>query len=81
MSKSNLFLKFQVLREGSSFIAFFVEHSVCGNFKVHGVLILVFLFSLVTVNPKGICKSQFLLKFLGLREGSSVIASFVKHPI
>ena len=43
--KSHLFLKFEVLRKGSSFIAFFVEHSVCSNFKMYSVLALVFYFN------------------------------------
>ena len=44
MCKSHLFLKFLVLRKGSSFIASFVEHPVCSYFKMYRVIILVFLF-------------------------------------
>ena len=50
--KSRLFLNFQVLQEGSSFIASFVEHTLCSNFKIYIVLILVFLFWLVNIYPK-----------------------------
>ena len=82
MYKSLFFLKFEVLPDRSSFIASFVEHPVCSSFKMHSVLILaLFLFYLVTINPKGICKSQFFLKFEVLRERSGVIASFVEHPV
>ena len=42
--KSHLFLKFNVLREGSSFIPSFVEHPVYSNFKMYSVLILFPLF-------------------------------------
>ena len=41
--KSHLFLKFEVLREGSSFIASIVEHPVYSNFKMCIVLILILL--------------------------------------
>ena len=44
MYKSHLFLKFQVLHEGSSFIASFVADPVSSSFKMYSVLILVFLF-------------------------------------
>ena len=44
MYKSNLFLKFQVLRKWSSFIASFVGHPVCSNFRMYSVLILVFFY-------------------------------------
>ena len=44
MSKSNLFLRFQVLHEGSSFIASLVEQPICSSFEMYSVLILVFLF-------------------------------------
>ena len=37
------FLKFQVLRKGSSFIASFEEHHAYSSFKMYSVLILVFL--------------------------------------
>ena len=63
MPKSYLFLKFQVLHEGGGFIASLMEHPVCSSFQMYSVLILVFLFQLATINRKGICKSQFLLKF------------------
>ena len=79
--KSNLFLKLQVLRERSSFIASFVEHPVCGNFKISSVLIQVFLFELTTINPKCICKSRLFLNFQVLREGSSFVSSFVEQPV
>ena len=39
--QTSIYLKLQVLREGSSFIASFVEHPVCSNFKMYSVLILV----------------------------------------
>ena len=59
MCKSPFFLKFQVFREGSSFIASFVEHPVCSDFKIYSVLILVFLCWFATVNPKYMRKIQF----------------------
>ena len=77
--KNHLFLKFQVLRDGSSFIASFVEHPVCTNFKMYSVLIQAFLFELTTINPK--CIFQLFLKFQVFREGSSFVASFVEHPV
>ena len=70
-----------MLHEGSSFIASFVEHPVCSNFKIYSVLIRVFLFELTTINPKYICKSRLFLKFQVLREGCSFVASFVEHPV
>ena len=42
--KSRLFLKLEVLHEGSSFIASIVEYPVCSNFKMYSVLILVSFF-------------------------------------
>ena len=65
MCKSPLFLKFQVLREGSSFTASFVEHPVCSNFKIYSVLILVFLYWFATINPKYMCKFQFSCEIVG----------------
>ena len=76
-----LFLKFQMLHEGSSFVASFVEHHVCSNFKMYSVLILVFWFYFPTFNPKCICKSQLFLNFQVLHERSRDIASFVEHPV
>ena len=46
MYKSNLFLKIQVLRERSSDITFFMEHSIYSTFKIYGVGLLVFYFGL-----------------------------------
>ena len=50
-----------MLRERSSDTAYYMEHSVCSNFKMYSALILVF--SLATINPKRVCKNQFFLKF------------------
>ena len=47
--KRHLISKFQVLLEGSSFVASFVEHPVCSNFKMYCVLILVVLFWFVNI--------------------------------
>ena len=55
MYKIHLFLKFQVLREGSSDIASFVEHPVYSISKMHSVLVLVFLFWFTTIHPKSMC--------------------------
>ena len=63
MYKSYLFLKFVVLRKGSSFIAFFVEHSVCSNFKMYSVLARVFYSSslqlIQSASAKVICSRNF----------------------
>ena len=40
--KIHLFLIYQVHRKGSSFIASFMEHPVCGNFKIFSAMILNF---------------------------------------
>ena len=58
-----LFLKFYVLREGSNFIASFLEHPVCSNFKMHNILLLVFLFWFATINPKSMSKVNFSWNF------------------
>ena len=79
--KNHLFLKFQVLREGSSFIASFVEHPVCTNFKMYSVLILVFIFWFVSIYPKCVYERHLISKFQVVQEGSSDIASFVEHPV
>ena len=77
MCKSHFLLKFQVLHEGSSDIASFVEHPVNSIFKRYSVLTLVFLFWF-PILTQIVC--LFFLKFQVLREGSSVIAAFVEHP-
>ena len=59
------FLKFLVLREKSSVIASFVEHPVYSIFKMHGLLILVFLFWFTTIHLKYFCKSNLILEMLG----------------
>ena len=78
--KSRLFWKFQVLREGSSFVAFFVEHPVCSSFKMYSVLILVVLFWFVNINPKSVYKRDLILKFQVLHERTRYIASFLENP-
>ena len=60
-------MKFQVVREGSSFIASFLEHPVCSNFQMQSVLVLVIFFQLATVNPKGIYKILCVFCFWNLR--------------
>ena len=67
--------------EGSRDIASFVEHPVCSNFKMYGVLILVVLFSFVNIYPKCVYKRHLFLKFQVLHEGSRDIASFVEHTV
>ena len=79
--KSRLFLKFQVLREGSSFVASFVEHPVCSSFKMYSVLILVVLFWFVNIYLKSVYKRHLISKFQVLHERSRDIASFVEHPV
>ena len=79
--KSHFFLKFQVLHERSSVIASFMEHPVCSNFKMYSELILFLFFWFPTIHPKCFCKSHFFLKFQVLHERSSVIASFMEHPV
>ena len=59
MYKNHLFLKFQVLRKGSSFIASFVEQPVCSNFKTDSVLILVFYFDLLLLIQFACVKVKF----------------------
>ena len=79
--KSHLFLKFQVLREGSIAIASFVEHAGYSISKMYSILILVFWFWFATSYPKSMYKSHLFSKFWVLRKGSSDIASFVEHPV
>ena len=79
--KCHLFLKFEVLREGCSFVASFVEHPVCSNFKTYSVLILFKKKKLALINLKNICKNQFFMKFQVLCETSSVVTSFLEHPV
>ena len=59
MYKSHLSLKFQVLCEGSSFIASFVEHPECSNFKIYSVFILVFYFDLLLLIEFACVKVKF----------------------
>ena len=59
----------------------FVEHLVHSLFKMKSLLILFFLFEFATFNRKCVCKSHLFLKCKVLREGSSFIASIVKHPV
>ena len=79
--KSRLFLKFQVLWKGSSLIASFVEHPVCSSFKMYSVLILVFLFWFVNIDPKSVYKRHLISKFQVLHEVSRYIASFAETPV
>ena len=60
--KSRLSLRFQVLREGSSFIAFFVEHPVRNNSKMYSVLILVVFILILQHLPKIRIKKAFILE-------------------
>ena len=78
--KSQLFLNFQVLPEGSSFVASFVEHPLCSSFKMYSVLILVVLFWFVNINPKSVYKRDLILKFQVLHERTRYIASFLENP-
>ena len=73
MGKSEFFLKFQVPRMASSFMGSFVEYTVCSNFKMYGLLILVY--------PECMYKSHLFLKFQVLRKGSSFITPSVEHPV
>ena len=75
--KRHLFSQFQVLRERSSTIASFVEHSVYSISKMYSVLILVFWFWFVTVYPTCMYKSHLFLQFLVRREGSCFIWSWI----
>ena len=67
--KRHLFSQFQVLRERSSTIASFVEHSVYSISKMYSVLILVFWFWFATIYSKSMSKSHFLswIMFVDLR--------------
>ena len=81
MGKSQFFLKFQVPRMASSFMGSFVEYTVCSNFKMYGLLILVFWFWFATIYPERLYKSHLFLKFQVLRKGSSFITPSVEHPV
>ena len=81
MYKRHLISKFQVLHEGSKYIASAVEHPVCSSFKMYSILILVSPLWFAASNPKCICNSRLFLNFQVLREGSSFVASFVEHPV
>ena len=54
-----------MLREKSSDIASFVEHSVYNIFKMYCALILVVLLWFATIHPKCMCKTHLFLKILG----------------
>ena len=60
---------------------FFREHPAYCNLKMYSVLILFLFFWFPTIHPKCFCKSHFFLKFQVLHERSSVIASFMEHPV
>ena len=63
MYKRHLFSKFYVLHESSTNIASFVEHSVCSNFKMYSVLILVFYFNLLQLIQSACVKVNFSWNF------------------
>ena len=79
--KSQIFLTFQVLREKSCGISSFVEHPAYSISKMYSVLILAFWFWFATIYPKFMYKNHLFLKFQVVHGGSSVIASFVEHPV
>ena len=70
-----------LLREGSCFIASFVEHPIYSDFKMYSVLILVVLFWFIDIYPKCVKKKHLFSKFQVLHKGSRDIASFVEHPV
>ena len=70
-----------MFREGKKRYCFFREHPAYSNLKMYSVLILFLFFWFPTIHPKRFCKSHFFLKFQVLHERSSVIASFMEHPI
>ena len=62
--KSYFFLKFQVLLEGSSFVASFVEHPACSIVRMYSVLILVFFyFNLLQLIQRASAKDNFSWNF------------------
>ena len=79
--KTQIVLNLQVLREGSSDFASFLEHPVYSNLKLYRILFLVFLFYFASVNLKCVRKSLFYLKFQVLHEERNGITCLVEHPV
>ena len=48
-----------MLRERSSDTAYYMEHSVCSNFKMYSALILVFSFNWLQLIQRGSAKISF----------------------
>ena len=67
--------------EGSSDIAPFTEHPGYSNFKMYGLLILVFYFYLPLFTQNVSVKVIYSWKFRCSAKGAVVITSFVKHPV
>ena len=80
--QKSLFLKFEFLREISSFIASFVEPLIIA-FSIYKMSTFQFFYFNALQLIQSACgkKNFFSLKFQMLRERSSDIASLVKHPV
>ena len=59
------FFKFHMFRQGSSFIASFVEQLVCSKSKMYSILIAVFFLWIDCNKSKGRLQKSILLKILG----------------
>ena len=81
MCKSNSYFVISGAPRRKKRYCFFREHPAYSNLKMYNALILFLFFWFPTIHPKCFCKSHFFLKFQVLHERSSVIASFVEHPV